>query len=358
MAKKVQSKTDDLITRIANSVRDKVKGLEQIYVGGEAEVLGVSEWLPTDIVVIDWMLGKKGLPYTRAIELFGDFSSGKTWFVYLMLGRAQKNGSIAALIETEGSYDPEMARLAGVDTDKLIVISPKTVEDVFNSISALFDANDSDTPLVIGYDSIAATSTEHELEEGMEKRDMSKAFKMAQGLRIVTNKISEKNGMFLAVNQLRDKIGVMFGEKETTTGGRAMGFTASVRLKFTKIGKIFDDPNAKDKEVIGQRFKIECVKSKVFVPFKRAEIELYYNRPVNKYTGLFELLEKNGLVIKDGNMYVFVGGAGGKWKKAAFDDVIQTPDGQAVLQMLMSLSAPVSHEPVNNSVERAPREEV
>ena len=321
-----------VISQLADAVKQKVKGLEQVYMGQESEILGVKKFLSTGIWAIDWMLGGKGLPYTRASELYGDFSSGKTWFVYLMLGKAQKDGSVGVLIETEGAYDPATARLAGVDTDKLLVISPDSVESVFNTINAIFTEHNTDMPIVIAWDSIAATSTTHELEEGMDVRDMSKAFKMSQGLRFVTKKIGDSGGMLIAANQVRSKIGVMYGEKETTSGGRGMEFHSSVRLKFSKIGKLLDE----NKDVIGQKLKIECTKSKICVPFRHVEIELIHGQPVAIWEGMLPLLKRKGFIVDNRGWNTFVGDDS-KWRDSQFSEMIVTDIGKRIVNQFLGV---------------------
>lgn len=332
MAKGKVKDIESIISQLADVVKQKVKGLEQVYRGQESEILGVKKFLTTEIWAIDWMLGGKGLPYTRVVELYGDFSSGKTWFVYLMLGKAQKDGSVAVLIETEGAYDPATARLAGVDTDKLLVIAPDSVESVFNAINTIFTEHDTDIPVVIAWDSIAATSTNHELEEGMDVRDMSKAFKMSQGLRLITKKIGDSGGMFIAANQVRSKIGVMYGEKETTSGGRGMEFHSSVRLKFSKIGKLLDE----NKDVTGQRLKIECTKSKICVPFRNVEIELIHGQSVPAWEGMLPLLKKKGFIVDNRGWNTFVGDDA-KWRDSQFSEMIITDIGKRIVSQFLGV---------------------
>ena len=325
--------TGKLISDLAEKVKKQVKGLEQVYVGDQSELLGVKRWLSTDMWSIDWMLGGRGLPFGRVVELYGDFSSGKTWFGYQLLGRAQKDGCVSVLIETEGAYDPSFAQLCGVDTSKLLVVSPETVEDVFKVIDVIFKETSSNTPIVVCWDSIAATPTTHEIEAGMDTRDMTKAQKMGQGLRIVTRCIEDNGGMFIAINQVRDMIGVMFGPTETTPGGRAMEFHASVRLKFSKAGKLLDA----NKDVIGQKLKVECTKSKICVPFRTVSLELLPGQLVPVWAGMLELLKKKGLVIDNKGWNTFVGDEE-KWRDSQFGERVQTELGKKVINQFLGVS--------------------
>lgn len=315
--------SDKLIENLVSSVKKQVK-LDQVHFG-KSDVFGIKRWLKTGIWSVDWILGGRGLPYGRLVEVYGDFSSGKSWFAYVTLAEAQKAGDIAVLIETEHSYDPEYAKLVGVDVDKLILILPGTVEEAFSAISALYDELEKSgekVSLVTVWDSIAATPTDHEIKEGMGTKDMSKAGKMGQGLRLITKKVEDNAGIFIAVNQLRDKIGVMFGEKEFTPGGRALDFHTSVRLKMSKAGKIFLDESKKEKEVIGQTLKIECTKSKVCVPFKSVKLNLIPGKVVVPWEGVLGILQKKGLVVDTRGWNQFIGDIE-KWRESQFEEVIQ-----------------------------------
>lgn len=320
----------DLISDLAEKVKKGVKGLDQVYLGNQSEILGITKWLPTGIWSMDWMLGGKGLPFGRIVELYGDFSSGKSWFGYVILGKAQTEGCVSVLIETEGSYDPSYAQLCGIDTSKLLVVSPSTVEDVFKVTDIIFKENSSNVPVVIVWDSIAASPTVHEIETGMDTKDMTKAQKMGQGLRIVTKCIEDNGGMFVAINQVRDMIGVMFGPTETTPGGRAMEFHSSVRLKFSKAGKILDA----NKDVIGQKLKIECTKSKICVPFKTINLELMPGQPVQVWEGMLELLKKKGMIVDNKGWNTFIGDEE-KWRDSQFGERIQTELGKKVLEQFL-----------------------
>lgn len=323
------SNMDKIIEKLAGAIKQQVKGLEQVYVGGKEEILGVKGWLKTGILSIDWILGGKGLPLGRAVECYGDFSSGKSWFGYRVLGQAQKQGMIAVLIETEGAFSPEFAKQVGVDTEKLLVVSPDAVEDVFKVIGILFKEN-AGMPIVVVWDSIAATSTYHELEEGMDKRDMSKAGRMGQGLRMISGRINENGGMLLAINQVRDLVGVMYGPKETTPGGRAMEFHSSVRLKFSKAGKILND----EKEVIGQKMRIECTKSKICAPFKQMELEMVYGQEIKELDGVLSILKKKGLVVDNRGWNTFVNDTE-KWRDSQFEEAVKTEVGKNVLKQIL-----------------------
>jgi len=304
---------EKLINDLVKAIKSKVK-LDSVAVGTE-DSFGVKDWVSTGVMALDWVMGGKGLPCGRLISVYGDFSSGKSWFVYKVLSKAQKLGMIALLLETEGSYSPDFVQSVGVDVNKLIVAKPDSVEQAFQVIDTVIQS--SSLPVAIGWDSIAATPTEHELQEGMDVRDMTKPNKIGQGLRILTNRVEKMNSLFVITNQVREKIGVMFGDKTFTPGGRAMEFHASLMLRFNKREKITNDA----KQVIGQVLRIECTKSKICVPFRWVDLDYLFDTPIDVWTGMLGLLKRLGYVINDRGWNTLVGD-NKKWRDSEFEEVL------------------------------------
>lgn len=304
---------DKAITDLVNAIKAKVK-LDSVSVGTQ-DTFGVKDWVSTGVLALDWVMGGKGLPCGRLISVYGDFSSGKSWFVYKVLAKAQKLGMVALLLETEGSYSPEFVSQVGVDVEKLIVAKPETVEQAFQVVDVII--NSSDVPVAIGWDSLAATPTEHELSEGFDVKDMTKPVKIGQGLRMLTNRVEKMNSLFVITNQIREKIGVMFGDKTFMPGGRAPEFHSSLMLKFSKQKKIVDD----EKRVLGQVLRIECTKSKICTPFRWVDLEYIFDKQIGPWTGMLELLKRLGYIINERGWNVLVGDSK-KWRDSDFEEVM------------------------------------
>ena len=267
---------------------------------GEANKIAV-ETIPTGSLSLDIALGG-GVPRGRVVEIFGPESSGKTTLTLHIVAEAQKRGGQAAFIDAEHALDPEYARKIGVDVDNLLISQPDSGEQALEITESLVRSNALD---VIVVDSVAALTPKAEIEGDMGDSHMGlQARLMSQALRKLTAAISRSKTTVIFINQIRMKIGVMFGNPETTTGGNALKFYSSVRMDIRSIGKI-EDGVGDTKEIIGNRVRVKVVKNKIAPPFKMAEFDILYNRGIS-YTGdLIDLATRYEIAHKSGAFYAY-----------------------------------------------------
>ena len=259
------------------------------------------ETLSTGSLAVDLALGVGGLPKGRIIEIYGPESSGKTTFCLSVIAEAQKKGGLAAFIDVEHALDPKYARVVGVNLDDLLVSQPDSGEDALNIMETLIRSNSID---VIVLDSVAALITKAELDGQMGDMTMgSQARLMSQAMRRLTAVVSKTNCVCIFTNQIREKIGVMFGNPETTPGGKALKFYASVRCDIRRIGAI----KIADGTVTGNRTKLKMVKNKVAPPFTEAEFDIMYNEGISSTGALLDLALEKGIVEKRGSWLSYKG---------------------------------------------------
>lgn len=259
------------------------------------------ETIPTGCLSLDLALGG-GIPKGRIIEIFGPESSGKTTLTLHILAEAQKQGGTAAFIDAEHALDPNYARKIGVNVDQLLVSQPDNGEQALEITETLVRSNAVDIIIV---DSVAALTPRAEIEGEMGDSHMGlQARLMSQALRKLTAAISRSNVTVIFINQLRMKIGVMFGNPETTTGGNALKFYSSVRLDIRSIGQISDTSNA-EKSVSGKRTRVKVVKNKIAPPFKIAEFDIMFNNGISKEGDLIDLGAKCEVIKKSGAFYSY-----------------------------------------------------
>lgn len=254
--------------------------------------------ISTGSIGLDAALGVGGLPCGRIIEIFGPESSGKTTLALHTIAEAQKAGGIAAFVDAEHALDPEYARRIGVKLTELLISQPDTGEQALDIVESLVRSGNVD---VIVVDSVAALTPKDEIEGEMGQQHVGKQARlMSQALRKLTSIVSRSKTIVIFINQIRMQIGVMFGNPETTPGGKALKFYTSVRLDIRRIASI-----KKGEEVVGGRVRVKVVKNKVAAPFKTTEFDLLYNEGISKEGELLALGEKYDLVQKSGASYKF-----------------------------------------------------
>ena len=277
------------------------------------------EVIPTGSIALDIALGIGGLPRGRVVEIYGPESSGKTTVALHAVANAQKAGGIAAFIDAEHALDPEYAKNLGVDIDNLLVSQPDTGEQALEIADMLIRSGAID---VIVIDSVAALVPRAEIEGEMGDSHVGlQARLMSQALRKLTGALSTTGTTAIFINQLREKIGVMFGSPETTTGGKALKFYASVRLDVRRIETLKDGS-----EAVGNRTRVKVVKNKVSPPFKQAEFDIIYGQGISREGGLIDMGVDQGFVRKAGAWYTYDGDQLGQGKENARQFLRDNPD--------------------------------
>ena len=275
--------------------------------------------ISTGSLGLDIALGIGGLPKGRVVEIYGPESSGKTTLTLQVIAEAQKAGGTCAFIDAEHALDPIYAEKLGVEVDDLIVSQPDTGEQALEVTDMLVRSGACDVLVV---DSVAALTPRAEIEGEMGDHHVGlQARLMSQALRKLTSNIKTANCLVIFINQIRMKIGVMFGNPETTTGGNALKFYSSVRLDIRRIGAVKEG-----EEVVGNETRVKVVKNKVSPPFKKAEFQILYGRGINRYGELVDLGVKNGLIDKSGAWYAYKGNKIGQGKANVGIYLTENPD--------------------------------
>ena len=314
---------DDRIERtkaldVALSQIEKQFGKGSIMRLGQKGAIQPVDSIPTGAVSLDFALGIGGMPRGRVVEIFGPESSGKTTLALQLIAEAQKLGGMAAFVDAEHALDAGYAQKLGVDLDNLLVSQPDNGEQALEIVEVLVRSGGVDVVVV---DSVAALVPRAEIEGEMGEAQMGlQARLMSQALRKLTGVVSKSKTSLVFINQLREKIGVMFGSPETTTGGRALKFYASVRLDIRRIASIKDGD-----VVVGGRVRVKVVKNKVAPPFREAEFDILYGEGISKQGDLLDLAVDRKIVEKSGTWFSFGGERLGQGRENAKQFLKENP---------------------------------
>ena len=320
---------------------DKQYGKGSIMRLGD-EVRAPAETISTSSVALDVALGIGGLPRGRVVEIYGPESSGKTTLALHVVANAQKNGGIAAFIDAEHALDPIYAAKLGVDTDSLLVSQPDTGEQALEIMDMLIGSGSVD---VVVIDSVAALVLRAEIEGDMGDSHVGlQARLMSQALRKIAGRLSHTNTTAIFINQLREKIGVFFGSPETTTGGKALKFYASVRIDVRRIETLKEGTNP-----VGNRTRAKIVKNKMAPPFKQAEFDIMYGVGISREGGLIDMGVEHGLVKKSGAWFTYDGDQLGQGKENSRNFLKDNPDLADELERRirekLGIGVPAAEEP-------------
>jgi recombination protein RecA len=297
---------------------EKQFGKGSVMKMGEKTTLGI-ETVPTGALALDLALGVGGLPRGRVVEIYGPESSGKSTLAMHVVAEAQRNGGICAYVDAEHAMDPIYARAIGVDVDELLISQPDTGEQALEITDMLVRSGALD---VIVIDSVAALTPRAEIEGDMGDSHVGlQARLMSQALRKLTANLNKTNTICIFINQLREKIGVMFGSPETTPGGRALKFYSSVRLDIRRIESIKDGV-----EIVGNRTRVKVVKNKVAPPFKQAEFDIMYGKGISREGSLLDIGVDLGFVKKSGAWYTYEGEQLGQGRENAKSFLVDNPE--------------------------------
>lgn len=307
---------------------DKQFGKGSVMRLGDYEAIKDIDVVSTGSLGLDLALGVGGLPRGRVVEIYGPESSGKTTLTLHVIAECQKKGGTAAFIDAEHALDPAYAQKLGVNVNDLLISQPDTGEQALEIADMLVRSNAVDMVVI---DSVAALTPKAEIEGEMGDQHMGlQARLMSQALRKLTANIKRSNTLVIFINQIRMKIGVMFGNPETTTGGNALKFYASVRLDIRRTGSI-----KKGEEIIGNETRVKVVKNKVAPPFRTADFEIIYNQGISREGEIIELGVLHELIEKSGAWYNYKGEHIGQGKENAREFLREHPEVAAELETLL-----------------------
>ena len=345
------SNEKDKALEVALGAIDKQFGKGSIMRMGDKQGLEI-EFIPTGALPLDIALGIGGVPRGRIVEIFGPESSGKSTLAMHIVAEAQRNGGICAYVDAEHAMDPIYAKAIGVDTDNLLISQPDTGEQALEIVDMLVRSGALD---VIVIDSVAALTPRAEIEGEMGDSHMGlQARLMSQAMRKLTANLHKSNTVAVFINQLREKIGVMFGSPETTPGGRALKFYSSVRLDIRRIETIKDGV-----EVVGSRTRVKVVKNKVSPPFRQAEFDIMYGKGISREGAVLDMAVEMGIAKKSGAWFTYDGEQLGQGRENAKQFLSENTE--VMVQMadrVRRQSMPVVEpeiakiKPVDNSVDK------
>jgi recombination protein RecA len=304
---------------VAVSQIEKQFGKGSIMRLGQKGAIAPVDFIPTGAISLDYALGIGGMPRGRVVEIFGPEASGKTTLALQVIAQAQKLGGMAAFVDAEHALDATYTNRLGVDLENLLVSQPDNGEQALEIVEVLVRSGGVDVVVV---DSVAALVPKAEIEGEMGDAQMGlQARLMSQALRKLTGVVSKSRTCLIFINQLREKIGVMFGNPETTTGGRALKFYASVRVDIRRIASIKDG-----EQVIGGRTRVKVVKNKVAPPFREAEFDIVYGEGISKEGDLLDLAVERRIVEKSGTWFAYNGERLGQGRENARQFLRDNPD--------------------------------
>src|SRR5512141_49607 len=292
---------------------------------GQNDAILPVAFIPTGAISLDYALGIGGVPRGRVIEIFGPESSGKTTLALQIIAQAQARGGMAAFVDAEHALDAQYARKLGVDLENLLVSQPDNGEQALEIVEVLVRSNGVDVVVV---DSVAALVPRAEIEGEMGDAQVGlQARLMSQALRKLTGVVSKSKTSLIFINQLREKIGVMFGNPETTTGGRALKFYASVRIDIRRIASIKDGD-----AIIGGRTRVKIVKNKVAPPFREAEFDILYGEGISREGDLLDLAVEKKIVDKSGTWFAYAGERLGQGRENAKQFLRDNPETTSAIE--------------------------
>jgi recombination protein RecA len=338
---KEERKERDKALELAVSQIEKQYGKGAIMRLGASGALLPIATIPTGALELDYALGVGGIPRGRVVEIFGPESSGKTTLALHIIAEAQKRGGAAAFVDAEHALDANYAKMLGVNIDDLLISQPDTGEQGLEITEVLVRSGAVD---VVVIDSVAALVPRAEIDGEMgDSLPGLQARLMSQALRKLTAAISKSRTSVVFINQLREKIGIMFGNPETTTGGRALKFYASVRLDIRRISAIKDG-----EEVVGSRVRVKVVKNKVAPPFREAEFDIMYGEGISRLGGLIDLGVAHKVVEKSGAWYAYgterIGQGRENAKRFLQENAAMAEEIETKLRVVLGLTAPVEAE--------------
>jgi len=315
-----ESKTKNRDLEMALGAITKQYGEGSIIRLGDASAKVAIDVIPTGAIGLDLALGVGGVPRGRIAEIFGPESSGKTTLMLHLVKSAQKNGGLAAFVDTEHALDPQYAKKIGVNLDDLLVSQPDSGEEALTIVETLIRSNSLDIIIV---DSVAALTPQAELEGQMGDATVgAQARLLSQAMRKLTSLVHKSKTTLIFTNQIREKIGVMFGSPETTPGGRALKFYCSVRMDIRRIGQIKDPAGV----AIGNRTRVKVVKNKVAAPFTECEFDIMYAEGISKEGSIIDEATNRNLLEKKGSWLAFNGEMIGQGREAAKQFLRDNPD--------------------------------
>ena len=305
---------------------------------GQRGAIAAVETIPTGSISIDYALGIGGMPRGRVVEVYGPESSGKTTLALQVIAEAQKAGGMAAFVDAEHALDAKYAQKLGVDLENLLVSQPDNGEQALEIVEVLIRSGGVDVVVV---DSVAALVPKAEIEGEMGDAQMGlQARLMSQALRKLTGIVSKSKTTLIFINQLREKIGVMFGNPETTTGGRALKFYASVRIDIRRIASIKDGD-----QVIGGRTRVKVVKNKMAPPFREAEFDIMYGEGISREGDLLDLAVDKRIIEKSGAWFAYGGDRLGQGRENAKQFLKENPDIRQIIEDRVRKELGLAREP-------------